>query len=107
MTGSESLPREIIEAANAAAMNLLPNKSADKYVQAYEKFVLWQKEKKIDSFSESVMLVYFNELSANYQSSTLWSVYSMLKSTINVNHGVDISTYQKLKAFLKKKSVGS
>ncbi|KAJ8912574.1 hypothetical protein NQ315_006646 [Exocentrus adspersus] len=41
----------------------------------------------------------------NYQkkmkSSTLWSVYSMLRATLNIYNKVDIGTYLKLRAFLK------
>ena len=45
------------------------------------------------------------ELSRTRKPSTImWSIYSMLKSTINVKHGINISTYPRLQAFLKRKS---
>lgn len=39
-------------------------------------------------------------------SSSLWSKYSMVKSMLMVNENVDISRYLKVRAFLKKQSVG-
>lgn len=37
---------------------------------------------------------------------TLWSIYSMLKSIIQLNNDIDISIYMKLIIFLKQQSVG-
>lgn len=51
-------------------------------------------------------MAYFSELSKKYKSSSLWAHYSMLKSTISTNHNIDIKTYLKLTAFLKKQSIG-
>ncbi|KAK5637905.1 hypothetical protein RI129_000133 [Pyrocoelia pectoralis] len=63
----------------------------------------WQRTKVTNSFSENVFLVYFNELAGKYKSSTLWARYSMLKSTLNINNGINIETHPKLLAFLKRK----
>ena len=39
--------------------------------------------------------------------SSLWAIYSMLKSTININHNnINIATYPKLIGLLKRKSDG-
>lgn len=64
----------------------------------------WQLSNATSSFSENVLLAYFRELAIKYKSSSLWARYSMLKSTLNLNQGVNIETYPKLVAFLKRKS---
>jgi hypothetical protein len=66
----------------------------------------WRPEKKIKSFSESVVLGYMSEQAKVQKSSTLWSRYSMLKTSLVVKNNVDISKYCKLVAFLKRQSVG-
>jgi len=40
------------------------------------------------------------------KASTLWSIYSMVKSMLQVNENVDISKYRKLQAYLKRKNDG-
>ena len=99
-------PPNIKEAAEIASLNLLPEKSRKLYVTAYESFLDWRKENKTNSFSEAVLLVYFTELSTKYKPSTLWSHYSMLRSTINIHHGINLENYMKLRALLKRKSEG-
>jgi hypothetical protein len=38
--------------------------------------------------------------------SGLWSQYSFLKSTLSIHNNINIETYPKLRAFLKRKSEG-
>lgn len=99
-------PQELIETAATATKELLPSKSHNRYEQVYEGFQQWKKLKEATSNSERVLLAYFTELKQNYLSSTLWSKYSMLKSTMKINDQVDISTYASLIAMLKKESKG-
>lgn len=99
-------PPEIQEAASVASLNLLPEKSRKLYMTTYDAFLNWRKEKNINSFSESVLLVYFTELSTKFKPSTLWSTYSMLRSTLNIHKGIHIENYMKLRALLKRKSEG-
>ncbi|XP_031355976.1 uncharacterized protein LOC116180226 isoform X2 [Photinus pyralis] len=40
------------------------------------------------------------------KSSTMWSQYSMIKALLNLKHGLDISKYMKLRAYLKKQNEG-
>ncbi|KAJ8911520.1 hypothetical protein NQ315_012492 [Exocentrus adspersus] len=87
-------------------MNLLPEKSRKLYESVYNTFINWRAIKKTNSFSESVLLVYFTELAAKYKPSTLWSHYSMLRSTLNINEGGNIEDYTKLRSFLKRRSEG-
>jgi hypothetical protein len=53
-----------------------------------------------------VFLTNFNKLSTEIQSSTLWSIYLLLKSMKNVKHNINVGTYLKLQVFLKRKSSG-
>lgn len=99
-------PPEITEAAKVASLNLLPEKSQKLYVSVYKLFMDWKLAKKATSFSESVLLVYFSELSQKYKSSSLWTHYSMLRTTLNIYEEVNIETYLKLRAFLKRRSEG-
>lgn len=99
-------PPEITEAAKVTSLNLLPEKSRNLYVSVYNTFMDWRATKNIHSFSESVLLVYFTELAAKYKPSTLWTHYSMLRSTLNINQGVNIENYVKLRSLLKRRSEG-
>lgn len=69
-------------------------------------FMTWRIKRNVNSFSENVLLVYFEEMSKTMKSPTLWTNYSVLKTTLNVKHGIDISQYKKLYSLLKQKSVG-
>ncbi|KAJ8935663.1 hypothetical protein NQ318_012825 [Aromia moschata] len=100
----KTTPPEIPDRAAAVSLNLLPQISRKKYETAYEKFLTWRKNSKIKSFSENILLVYFEDISKTFKASTLWSQYSMLRTTINIEHNVDISTYPKLRSFLKRMS---
>lgn len=88
------------------SQELIPQKSKKLYEQQYESFVRWCNEKHVKEYNENALLVYFNEKSKRYCSSTLWSYYSMLKTTINIKHNIDISKFSKLLAFLKRKNDG-
>jgi hypothetical protein len=65
-------------------------------------FNLAENGKKTTQYTEDVCLAYFFEKSNNYKSSSLWSFYSMLRSTLLVRNGIDISKYLKLQAYLKR-----
>ncbi|KAJ3655680.1 hypothetical protein Zmor_014801 [Zophobas morio] len=100
-------PPEIIEKAKTAIENLLPKKSRDRYETVYHKFIEWKLKNKVNSLSENVMLAYFEELSTTMKPSSLWAIYSMLRATINIKHDkINIATYPKLIALLKRKADG-
>lgn len=87
----------------------LPEKSKRTYELTYYSFIEWTRKNlnKTSSFSEDVLLDYFRELSEKYKSPlSLWRDYSMLKSTLRLNHDVDIEKYSKLRAFLSRKTRG-
>lgn len=99
-------PDGLVEAAMLAADESLPSVSKDRYNKAYSDFKKWQTEQGASSMSERVVLAYFAKLSETYKPSSLWSYYSMLKSTMRVKDNLDIATYKQLTGFLKTKSAG-
>ena len=99
-------PQEIRDAVSSVILNLLPAKSRKLYDVAYNRFREWCSQKKAHTYTENVMLAYFNEVSKKYKSSTLWAQYSMIRSCLQVNDNTDISKYPKLLAFLKRNSEG-
>lgn len=102
----ECLPEEVVEAAQSAVAQLIPKKSSRQYEIAYNEFKGWCSLKKIEKVSEAVLLAYFEHKAKKIKPSTLWSVYSMLKSTLNVKENVDVRKFTKLIPYLKNKSVG-
>lgn len=97
-------PPEITESAKSITAGLLPEKSRKLYEAEYEAFIAWRKGKNTSSFSENVLLAYFSDLSEKYASSSLWCKYSKLRSTVQLNDGVNLEEYSKLRSFLKRKS---
>jgi hypothetical protein len=49
------------------------------------------RKKNVDVITEEVILTYFNGLMGKLAPPSLWSTYSMLKSTLFVHEKVDIS----------------
>lgn len=97
----------IDKAASIACASLLPEKSKIRYNQAFEFFMKWCASNNVVEITENVMLAYFLEKSNAVKSpSSLWCIYSMLKLTIRINKNQDISKFERLKAFLKRKNDG-
>lgn len=105
-SSDDEIPKEVLDIAKAATLNLLPDKSRHRYEKEYGLFMDWCSSKKVKAISEDVMLAYFVDKFKDSKSSSLWSYYSMLRSTISIKNNVDISRYAKLMAYLKRKSVG-
>ena len=100
-------PPELKSVANFAMESVLPKKSKGRYEISYNNFVKWQRKHSVENlFSENVLLAYFNEELKNKSPSTLWSVYSMLRTMINLKNKVNISKYSNLLALLKNKNKG-
>jgi hypothetical protein len=94
----------MVKMANTVSLNILPQKSKERYIMAYEKLLKSRKINKTKSLSENVFLTNFNKLSTEIKPSTLWYIYLMLKSVKNMKHNINVGTYLKLKVFLKRKS---
>ncbi|XP_031328141.1 uncharacterized protein LOC116159324 isoform X2 [Photinus pyralis] len=101
-----TLPKFVQENAQKATETLLPLKSKEKYEKEFETFTAWQSKHKIFTINETVLLSYFQELSEKYTPTSLWTKYSLLKSTFIVKKKTDISNYNQLIYFLKVKSKG-
>ncbi|KAB0802645.1 hypothetical protein PPYR_04831 [Photinus pyralis] len=99
-----TLPKFVQENAQKATETLLPLKSKEKYEKEFETFTAWQSKHKIFTINETVLLSYFQELSEKYTPTSLWTKYSLLKSTFIVKKKTDISNYNQLIYFLKVKS---
>lgn len=100
------IPAELLEDYHRAMDQIVPTKSGNRYIQAYDVFRKWQADHRTKSFDEKVLLAYFGAASKGYKPPTLWSMYSMLKKTLLCNHNVDLVKYCRLRAFLKMKSDG-
>lgn len=100
-------PPELRQAAEKVGENLLPHKSRGRYEKAYKAFKDWCACKEVFNIdSENVVLAYFSELTKDKKASTLWSIYSMLRTTLNIRDNVDISKFSKLGAYLKQQNIG-
>ncbi|KAH0810009.1 hypothetical protein GEV33_012782 [Tenebrio molitor] len=97
---------DVEESAALAVNELLPVKSRKKYDKAYQQFEDWCREKRVRDITEEVLLAYFEQKSRKLKDSTLWSLFSMLKSTIQLKKNVEIKKYASLITFIKRKSTG-
>jgi len=95
---------EILQKASEICSGLLPTKSKNRYESEFSRFMEWRIAKNVQTFSENVLMIYFEELSGKYKYSTLWTIFSMLKSTLSANHNIDLASYKKLQALIKRKS---
>ena len=95
-------PRQIRDDAEETKRNLLPTKSKKKCEGEYLTYKLWKEQNLVKQTSENVLFAYFSELSQTKKHSTLWAIFSMLKSTIDVIEKVKIGIFTKVISFLKK-----
>ncbi|XP_022913648.2 uncharacterized protein [Onthophagus taurus] len=91
---------------NISQIESLPVKSQNLYEKRYKLFMTWCASNKETHYSENVMLRYFMYLAKNCKPTTLWAVYSMLKSTLLIKNKIDIRLYTRVTAFLKQQNVG-
>lgn len=97
--------QETSETTSSSSVDL-PSKSKNRYELTYQSFQKWQESSNMNSVDENVLLAYFQEQSTFKTPATLWSLYSVLKSMINLQRNVNIGNYNELLAFLKNKSKG-
>lgn len=122
---ADDLTENVLESAEEAIRALIPSKSKVRYEKCYTDFKHWQQINNCaEIVNENVLLAYFQQLvgslilhvmfnyvffyfqSTKHSSSSLWVYYSMLRSTISINKNIDIKSFGKLYAFLKRKNVG-
>jgi integrase len=100
-------PSIVESVQNTSFKVLAPKKSRQQYEMIYNQFMNWRETRDIkSSFSENILMTYFGELSKKIKPTSLWTQYSMLRNTLSRHHDVDISEYLRLKALLKRKSMG-
>ena len=75
-------------------MSILSEKSWSRYDKVYDGFVEWRKKNCVKSINEKVILAYMQELSQSFAPSSLWSIVSMLKSSLQLKEEIDISQYE-------------
>lgn len=100
------VPKDIEEDARAACCNLLPRKSKQVYDKELDHFEQWKKQRQVIGVSEEIVLAYFHNYKKSLAPSSMWTKYSMLKSTLKIYKNVDISKYGKLISYLKIESRG-
>lgn len=97
---------EIDETETTEALTTLPEKSKIKYEKQYNFFMEWCEKKNVTKYTEPVLMQYFTEKANIFKSSTLWTMFSMLRATMIIKLNVNIGNYKKLSTFLKKNAVG-
>lgn len=100
------IPAELLAQYHKAMDDILPNRSGNRYNQAYEVFKKWQISYGTSSFDEEVVMAYFAQAGEKYKPSTLSSMHSMLKKTLIVKHNINIAKYCHLNSWLKKQLDG-
>lgn len=75
-------PPEMRKKAAEINCHLLPNELIDLFEETYKNYL--ESKKKKESTSENCLKVYFQDLTKKYKPSMIWSIYSKLKSTIQI-----------------------
>ncbi len=103
---SNGIDQEIEMAWEEGCASVIPEKSKDRYQNTYQIFKKWC-EAKNAPMEEKTVLAYMVQRCSNLKSpGSLWAEYSMLKATIFLHEGIDISKFATLIGFLKRKNVG-
>ena len=84
----------------------LPSISQAKYNSAYSNFQKWNMAKGTTPITESVLIKYFMELAEQNKPSSLYAFYSMLKATLRINDSINISSWSRLRDYLKSQYSG-
>lgn len=87
---SNELPDEILALAEIGINNSVPKKSSGTYNKTYQNFIEWKEAKKVPIVNETVVLAYFVQLSKTKSPTTLYGIFSMLKSIFNQRHNVNL-----------------
>ncbi|XP_072380784.1 uncharacterized protein [Diabrotica undecimpunctata] len=93
----------ISESENVATLDALPAKSKERYEKEFQLFDTWRKEKYFEGVNEEIMMEYLQGIGEVYKPSSLWTRYSMLKTTLKAYENVDISSFSTMFAYLKGK----
>lgn len=103
---SESEFEEIERAWEEGCSAIIPEKSKIRYQNTYQSFKKWCEGKNL-RIDEKTLLAYFVQRHMQLKApGSLWAEYSMIKSTVFLYDGIDISKFSTLIAYLKRKNVG-
>lgn len=96
------------EAQNIIETETLPKKSSDRYLLVYNAFKKWREEHKnsLSKSHESNLIIYFTQLKEKLKPPTLWSIWSMLRTTLNTHENIDIKNFLNLRALVKNNAKG-
>lgn len=86
----------------------ISKKSSDRYLLVYNTYKQWREEnrKSLSSSEENNLIVYFESLKGKLKPPTLWSIWSMLRKTLNVKDNINISNFLNLKSLIKTNAKG-
>ena len=96
------------EASLIVQSGTLSKKSIERYLCVYNKYKTWRNKYKnsLSNSEKNSLIVYFNELKLKLKSPTLWSIWSMLKKTLNTREDIDINRFCKFKDLIKANARG-
>ena len=106
---SEDLEEEVRDFKAEGQMitnNLLPPKSIVRYNQIYDEFKRWTEFNKIELTTINENILFFDGLMKKLKPTTVWGQWTMLKTTLNLRHGIKINEFEKFKSLLKNHSKG-
>jgi hypothetical protein len=86
----QDVPEDVGVTAEQASSSL-PAKSRSRYDKAHADFVEWRHKQNVKSVNEQVILAYVQELSQSFAPSSLWTIVSMLKTSLQIKEKIDIS----------------
>jgi hypothetical protein len=95
MEDSSDSEYDVEAVANEAIANILPKKSRPQFEKAYT-ISGFGVTKKISNTTENVLLAYLEEKSKILEPSTLWSLFLMLKATLNIKENIDVHSNREL-----------
>lgn len=104
MNENQIIPEDILKEAQEATLHLLPTKSRAAYEKELTNFSEWKIRRSVHVINEEVLLAYFLNVKKKFAASSMWTKYSMLKTTLKVHENIDISKYAKLTSYLKSES---
>ena len=82
----------------------LPKKSSDRYLLVYNTYKKWRRENQnsLSGNEENNLIVYFTGLKQRLAPPTLWSIWSMLKSTMLTRDDMDIKKFLRLRDLIRQ-----
>lgn len=102
--------QKVIDEADSIVLDMLPSKSKSQYIAVYQKFSQWRQEKHINekNMCEEVLFVYLRKLfdENKLNPPTVWSRYSMIKTTLLTYKNINIKSWEKVFSFMKKQAKG-